>query len=64
MKVVLRNKKNGHFFKGPAVWTEDRREAFIFRDSAAAREFYLKHYIPDVQIVSADEVADGESTPG
>jgi hypothetical protein len=51
MKVVLQNKKTGLFFKSPAVWTDRKSEAFVFQDSAAARDFYLKHYIPDVEIV-------------
>ena len=57
MKVVLQNKKTGLFFKSPAVWTDRKQEAFVFRDSAAARDFYLKHYIPDVEIVRDGEIS-------
>ena len=56
MKVVLQNKKTGQFFKSPAVWTNRKSEAFVFRDSAAARDFYLKHYIPDVEIIQYGEI--------
>ena len=56
MKVVLLNKKTGQFFRGPAVWTDRKSEAFVFKDSASAREFYLKHYIPDVEIVPDGEL--------
>jgi hypothetical protein len=56
MKVVLLNKRTRQFFKGPALWTDRKSEAFVFRDSAAARDFYLKHYLPDVEIVPDGEV--------
>jgi hypothetical protein len=61
MKVILQNKKTGEYFKGPSVWTNSKSEAFVFRDSAAAREFYMKHYIPDVEIV--DHAPDKTKAP-
>jgi len=54
MKVVLQNKKTGQYFKGPAVWTDRKNEAFVFRDSAAARDFHAQHFLPDVEIVSGN----------
>lgn len=52
MKVVLKNRKSGEYFKSPAIWTEHIHEAFAFPDSATAMNFYMQHYMPDVEVVA------------
>jgi hypothetical protein len=52
MKVVLKNRKTSEYFKSPGVWTEKLDDAFTFPDSAAAMNFYMRHYLPDVDVVT------------
>jgi hypothetical protein len=52
MKVVLKNRKTSEYFKSPGVWTEKAADAFAFPDSATAMNFYMRHYLPDVDVVS------------
>jgi len=51
MKIVLRHRSTGRYYRSPDVWVRRSDNALTFDDEETAREFTRLHRLPEVQPV-------------
>ena len=51
VKIVLRDKKTGRYFRGPAQWASNAYDALTFRNILEAEEFCREHNLADLQVI-------------
>ena len=51
VKIVLRDKESGRYYRGPSELVQNAYDALTFQNILEAEEFYRDHSLADVQII-------------
>lgn len=51
VKIVLRDKESGRYFRGPAQWVSNAYDALTFRNILEAEDFCRAHDLSDLQLI-------------
>ena len=51
VKIVLRDKETGRYFRGPAQWVSNAYDALTFKNVLEAEEFCRLHELSHLQLI-------------